>query len=137
MQLQETSLMLQTSIKVSESNINELGIELASLRRKLWECPDCTDRYLDNLGPESNEIQSDRRGAETAFAHRARPGIDYSVLVNMSIQLPHCIIGVSDKGRMQHFASAPKRKVSECRKERTDVSTTDVSHSQLHPATDA
>lgn len=33
MQLQETSLMLQTSIKVSESNINELGIELASLRR--------------------------------------------------------------------------------------------------------
>jgi hypothetical protein len=73
MQLQETSLMLQTSIKVSESNINELGIELASLRQKLWECPDCTDRYLYNLGPESNKIPSDGRSTETVFAHRARP----------------------------------------------------------------
>jgi hypothetical protein len=72
-QLQETSLMLQASIKVSKSNINELGIELASLRRKLWECPDCTDRYLYNLGPESNEIHSDRSGAETVCTHRPRP----------------------------------------------------------------
>jgi hypothetical protein len=73
MQLQETSLMLQASIRASESDINELGIELASLKRKLWECPDCTDRYLYNLGPVSNEIPSDKRGAETVFAHQAYP----------------------------------------------------------------
>lgn len=72
-QLQETSLMLQASIKVSKSNINELGIELASLKRKLSECPDCTDRYLYSRGLESNEILSDRRGAETLCTHRARP----------------------------------------------------------------
>jgi hypothetical protein len=73
MQLQETSLMLQASIQESESNINELGIELASLKRKLWECPDCTDRYRHRRGPESNEIPSDGRGAETVFTYRARP----------------------------------------------------------------
>jgi hypothetical protein len=55
-QLQETSLILQALIKVSESNFNELGIESASLKWKLWECPDCRDRYLYNRGPESNDL---------------------------------------------------------------------------------
>ena len=55
-QLQETSLMLQPLIKVSESNFNELSIESASLKWKFWECPDCRDRYLYNRGPESNRL---------------------------------------------------------------------------------
>ena len=48
--LQEMSVMLQASINASKSNINELGNELASLKRQVWECPDCTDRYVYSRG---------------------------------------------------------------------------------------
>jgi hypothetical protein len=56
--LQDTSLMLQASINASKSSINELGIELASLKRQIWECPSCTDRYVYSLGPGLNEMPS-------------------------------------------------------------------------------
>jgi hypothetical protein len=53
MRLLETSVTLQASIAASKSNIHTLGAELASLKRLVWDCPDCTARYIYNHGFES------------------------------------------------------------------------------------
>jgi hypothetical protein len=59
MHLLERSLMMQASIAASKSNIRALGAELASLKRQIWDCPDCTARYIYNDGFESKSQLQD------------------------------------------------------------------------------
>jgi hypothetical protein len=66
MHLQDTSLTLQASIAASKSNIHALGAELASLKRQVWDCPDCTARYIYNHG-----LESKRQLPDTAIADPA------------------------------------------------------------------
>ena len=65
--LQDTSHILQASINASKSSINQLGDELATLKRQLWECADCTDCYVYSRGLESNKIPSGRGGTDTVI----------------------------------------------------------------------
>ena len=64
--LQEMSVMLQASINASKSNINELGNELASLKRQVWECADCTDRYVYSRGLGPTGVVLKRGAANVA-----------------------------------------------------------------------
>jgi hypothetical protein len=66
MHLLETSLMLQASIAASKSNIHALSVELASLKRQVWDCPGCIARYVYNHGFESNKPLQDIPIADTA-----------------------------------------------------------------------
>lgn len=66
--LQDVSGVLKASIDASKSEINELGNEVVTLKRQLWACPDCTDRYVYSRGLESNGIPPDGKGAGSPFA---------------------------------------------------------------------
>jgi hypothetical protein len=68
MHLLEMSLMLQASIAASKSNINDLGAELASLKRQVWDCSGCAARYIYNHGFESKEQLQDTTIADPAIA---------------------------------------------------------------------
>jgi hypothetical protein len=71
--LQDVSLVLKASIDTSKSDINELGNELATLKRQVWECPGCVDRYVYSRGLDPNGINSDKGSTDTLFARSDTP----------------------------------------------------------------